>query len=351
MNSAARYLTPAVELLHEHPDFRPVVKPAPNGVEKAHKSPRPNPRPLTAHTAFDIYNSEHKETESIIDNLLFPGLTIFVARPKVGKSWWALQIAIAIATNTMLGGTLRVRKPGRVLYVALEESQRRTAPRLRKLTACSDFLEDIEFVYEIDPLMAGGAAQIDSYLTERPCALVVIDTFYAFSKQSERKNVDLLQADYNQINTLREVCEKHKCAMLLIHHARKAAGEGVDVVLGTSGISAACDAIWTLQRKTEGDCLLSITGREMEETVYGMRLESGEPFGWKITGRGAEANLSSERRAIVELLAEEPMVPKAIATALSKNPSTVRRLLQGLAKDGVIAKNGETYSLCSRGDQ
>ena len=302
-------------------------------------------KPLKAHTAFEVYNSEFKEPEPIIDSLLYNGLTIFVARPKVGKSWFALQIAIAIANGTSLGGCLRVRKPGRVLYIALEESQRRTAPRLRKLTGLTNSLEQIDFVYEIDPLMTGGAPQIDSHLTEHPCVLVVVDTFYAFSRQSERKNVDILQADYNQINTLREICEKHGCALLLIHHARKAPGAGIDVVLGTSGVTAACDHIWVLERKTEGDCLLTITSREIEETIYGMRLESGEPFGWRITGKGVEAELSAERRAIVDLLAEEPLVPKTIASMLKKNPSTIRRLLQNLVKDGVIAKNGETYSL------
>ncbi len=303
------------------------------------------PKSLKAHTAFEVYNSEFKEPEPIIDSLLYNGLTIFVARPKVGKSWFALQIAIAIANGTSLAGCLRVRKPGRVLYIALEESQRRTAPRLRKLTGLSNSLERIGFVYEIDPLMTGGATQIDAHLAEHPCVLIVVDTFYAFSRQSERKNVDILQADYNQINTLREICEKHGCALLLIHHARKAPGAGIDVILGTSGVTAACDHIWVLERKTEGDCLLTITSREIEETTYGMRLENGKPFGWRITGHGLEAGLTAERRAIVELLAEEPLVPKTIASMLKKNPNTVRRLLQKLVKDGVIAKNGDTYSL------
>jgi hypothetical protein len=44
-----------------------------------------------------------------------------------------------------------------------------------------------------------------------------------------------------------------------------------------------------LERKTEGDCLLAITSREIEETLYCMRLESGEPFGWRIMGEGMEA--------------------------------------------------------------
>lgn len=83
-----------------------------------------------------------------------------------------------------------------------------------------------------------------------------------------------------------------------------------------------------LERKTEGDCPLTITSREIEETVYGTRLESGEPFGWRITGKGVQAELSAGRRAIVDLLAEEPPLRKTIASMLKNNPSTIRRLLQ-----------------------
>jgi predicted transcriptional regulator len=79
-----------------------------------------------------------------------------------------------------------------------------------------------------------------------------------------------------------------------------------------------------------------------------MRLENGDTFGWRITGNGMEAELAAARREIVELLEEEPLVPKMIASMLKKNPSTVRRLLQKLAKNGVIVKDGEMYSLASR---
>jgi hypothetical protein len=77
-----------------------------------------------------------------------------------------------------------------------------------------------------------------------------------------------------------------------------------------------------LERKTEGDCLLAITSREIEETLYCMRLESGEPFGWRIMGEGMEAQLNAERREIIALLAEEPLAPREIASALKKNPNT-----------------------------
>ena len=324
--------------------------PGQNVAATAQASPRSSPKPLKAHSAFEVYNSSFKEPEPIIDRLLFAGLTIFVARPKVGKSWFALQIAIAIANSTMLAGCLRVRKPGKVLYLALEESQARTAPRLRKLTGPGDFLNDIAIVYQADALMAGGAAQIDAHLTENPCVLVVIDTFFAISKQAGRKDLDILQSDYNTINVLREICEKHGCGMLLIHHARKAEGDGVDVVLGTSGISAACDAIWSLKKTPQGDAFLTVRGREMEEVIYGMRFDNADPFGWRITGTGEEATLSTERRDILDLLRNEgPQVPKMIATLLKKNANTIRRLLQKLVKDGFVTKNSETYSVTADG--
>lgn len=308
-------------------------------------------QPLAAHSGLEVYHSEFAEPEPIIDRLLFPGLTIFVARPKVGKSWLALQIAVALTKSTLLAGCLRVRKTGKVLYLALEESQARTAPRLRKLTGPSDFLEDIHFCYAAQPLQAGGVEQIDAFLQQTPCTLVVIDTFFAFAKAAGRRDVDLLQDDYNKINSLRELCQRHGCAMLLIHHARKAEGDGVDVVLGTSGISAACDAIWALRRNIQGEHLLTVRGREMEEVVYGMKFEDGDHFGWRITGSGEEAMLSAERREIVKLLRSEgPQVPKRIAAMLgNKNANTVRRLLQKLVADGLIAKNGETYSLTQQG--
>jgi AAA domain len=330
-------------------ELREFLEPGQKKAERPQEPQAPEPRrrnALKAKSAFEIYNGVHEEPKPLIEGLLFAGLTILAARPKTGKSWLAMQIAIALANDTPLGGKLRVYKPGRVLYIALEEKERRTAPRLRKLTGPSDFLEDIHVVYAIDSLTGGGIVQIDDYLAEFPCVLVVIDTFFAFSRLSERKNVDVLQADYNAINTLRELSEKRSCAILLVHHTRKAVGDSIDTVLGTSGVTAACDAIWTLLRRPGADALLTITGREMEETIYGMHLETGEHFGWKIVSQGADAQLSRERLEIVEFLRSEgAQVPKAIATALKKNPTTVRRLLQMLLQDGYVTKNVETYDL------
>jgi RecA-family ATPase len=56
--------------------------------------------------------------------LLPEGLTILAGRPKCGKSWLALHIAMQVAAG---GRTLESTpvEPGPVLYLALEDTKRR----------------------------------------------------------------------------------------------------------------------------------------------------------------------------------------------------------------------------------
>src|SRR5438270_13468424 len=84
-------------------------------------------------------------------------------------------------------------------------------------------------------------------------------------------------------------------------HTRKAEGSAVDSLLGTTGISAACDCIWQLQKKPEGEAVLKVTGREVEEDSFALRFSKEEGnFGWQFTGgNGAHDSVSPKRRQIV----------------------------------------------------
>src|SRR5262249_46936948 len=201
--------------------------------------------------------------------------------------------------------------------------------RLRKLVSTPDVaLQNIEFIYHLFPLLAGGAAQLDAYLAEKPAELVIIDTLLAVVKASS--NRDLLRGDYSEGTVLRELAEKHKTAILVVHHLRKMGAEyGLDAVAGTTGLTAACDAVWVLKRGGTGECLLEVTGRETEEQTYALRFNTGEPFGWKLMAEGPGVGLSEERQEILELLKDEaPLKPAKMALLLKKNAVAVRRLVQ-----------------------
>ena len=59
----------------------------------------------------------------IVPGILPEGLTLLAGKPKLGKSWLALDIAVAVASGGSVLG--RECEPGPVLCLALEDNQRR----------------------------------------------------------------------------------------------------------------------------------------------------------------------------------------------------------------------------------
>ncbi len=82
-------------------------------------------------TAAELYLSKMVGLRPLLENALWDGLTLFVAPPKAGKSWFALQCAVMVAGGAELRG-LNPLERGPVLYGAFEEPAARTMARLAK---------------------------------------------------------------------------------------------------------------------------------------------------------------------------------------------------------------------------
>jgi RecA-family ATPase len=288
---------------------------------------------------YEIYRSEYPAPTFLFQRLLPNGLTILAGRPKSGKSWLTLQMAVCAALSTPFLDRFEIESAARVLYFGLEEGQQRTNLRLRKLLPENDVrLQNIGFLYQLRPLAQGGADELNEHLTRCPCELVVIDTFLAIANATSKR--DVMRGEYAEVNVLRKLAEQHKNAFVLVHHTRKmGADTGLDMVAGTTGITAACDAVMTLRKQPTGDSILEMTGREIEESTLALRLDTGDPFGWKLIGEGAEVAMSEQRLEIFELLKEDaPLKPAEVARRLKKNEVTVRRLIQKMAANGDIMK-------------
>jgi len=309
-------------------------------------APRPAPKakPPETKEATAIYDADYPDPEPIVEPILYPGLTILGGRPKVGKSWLALQLAIAVANQEKLAQYLEAKKTCRVLYVSLEDRERQIRYRLRRLAQDKRKLVKLRFLFELGPLMAGGAVTLDSELAARPVDVLIIDSLLAIVKQAKRANLDAMQADYNIVTTLRELGEKHSLALVLVAHTRKAAGEFLDSIQGTSGTTAAADAVWVLKRTPEGEAMLSVTGREVADNVFG--LKRIQDAAWTITGEGDEITQSEARKDILELLRDQgPMKVSKIAQQLRKAISGTHRLLNALCDSGhVVRTDHGTYA-------
>ena len=308
-------------------------------ISEAKRGTRPR-SPLQITDAGALYGMKFDEAPFLIDNMLTKGLTLLAGRPKVGKSWLTLQLALHVAHGTKVFGEYAAHQ-GRVTYCALEEPPRRTAARLHKLQPePTAYLGNIDFVYRLKPMLAGGAADLDAHLAEHPSELLIIDTLLAVSQG--RGNRDVFRADYAEVNVIRELAEKHGTAVLLVAHSRKASADyHVDSVAGTSGVTAAADAVWSLVKKPEGS-ILEISGREMEEATIALRLCTDEPFGWRKTGSGESARTSESRADIIAALRDEgALKPIEVARQTGKNAATVRRLLQEMLGAGQVFRNQE----------
>ena len=301
-----------------------------------------------------VYTTPVKDVVAVVDGFLYPGCTIFNARPKIGKSWLMLQSAIWLACGSAIAGRLRVCQPGKVLYLALEETEARTTRRMKKLTAPSDYLRDITFIYrkDIEAAALGGILQIDEYLKTHPgIRLVVIDTLLAFQRIERKKTNDLLLSDYNMIQPLQELAARHDVAIVIVDHSRKLGGDAIDVLSGSTGKSAAPDAVITLQRQGDGSCLLSVIHRDAEPQTYQMKLygdgDADHSFGWWVLAAGEDATTSAESQEVIELLRELPLGPAALARQLGRKEGTIRMRLKRLVERGRVNqdKDGKYHAL------
>jgi len=112
-----------------------------------------------------------------IESVLPHGLFILAGSAKVGKSWLALVMSRCVAS-----GDIFLNYPasqGDVLYLALEDSDKRLQRRLNKVSSMRDFDSptDMHFVAEANRLGRGLSEQISEFLDAHPhTRLIVIDT-------------------------------------------------------------------------------------------------------------------------------------------------------------------------------
>src|SRR6266540_3999994 len=74
------------------------------------------------------------EPRFAVDGLIPEGLAFMCGAPKLGKSWMALGLSIAVAAGGRALSAVQVER-GEALYLALEDSPRRLQSRLRMLLA------------------------------------------------------------------------------------------------------------------------------------------------------------------------------------------------------------------------
>lgn len=315
-------------------------------------SPAPKPRlsPETF-TAEELMAMDLPEPKWAIPGLLCQGLNILAGGQKLGKSWMAFAVAIAIALGGCVFGSIQVVE-GDVLYLALEDNRRRLQDRLKKLLNGSSAPARLHLCTEWPNLGDGGLTLLRQWLEGHPQArLIIIDTLKKV-RPARRGNGSAYDEDYDFMGAIKKLADEFDVCIVALHHVRKLAAEDVfDTVSGTIGLTGAADATLVLERQRgRNDALLHITGRDVEEKAAdeAMALEWCPITGiWTLVGSAEEYQQSDNRKKVVEVmrLTGRPLTPKEISDMLNWNRGTVRSLLHRMVTAGQILGEGDKYHL------
>ena len=132
------------------------------------------------------------------------GLFLIAARPKMGKSWLMLNLAVAVAAGGRALGQISVHG-GDVLYLALEDTPRRL--HLRLVTMLEDGAEAPERLAlqtAWPRLDVGGLDGIAAWLgNHRDARLVVVDTLAKVRGRQKRRETSLYDDDYDALAGLK----------------------------------------------------------------------------------------------------------------------------------------------------
>jgi hypothetical protein len=267
------------------------------------------------------------------------GLVLFGGRPKDGKSWFACQMALSMATGQALGGWLKVIDPGRVHLWALEDQYAITKDKMLKLLHGTrpDGLSGIRILPELaQPILNGGDQIIRRELEQSPAELLILDSLFKLTGEKQPHS-DISQRDYTVIDRVRKIALDFKCAAVIIMHTKKGAqgGNPIENLLGTSGTPAAADAVCELKRFRTGG-KLTVTGRSVPMDDFELAWQGGpDRWGWTIQEQGEQAGIGETAEEVLSYLeAQGAAKPADIARAVHKSFRSVWSALGRLQDKG-----------------
>ena len=291
-------------------------------------------------TANEIYHTEYPPVQWVVPDIIPEGLSKIDGGPKVGKSWLALHLGLAVSMGGSFMGHIRVEKKD-VVYLALEDSKRRIHNRLHKIG-----IEPPENFFIMTPAEWHGTANdLKTMLGEnKNIGLVMIDTLFMFHPI---ENANDYNSTYKPVSYLQRIATETETPIVLVHHTKKGkrdeTGQGwADQGMGSQGINGGVDTILLLEKpdgKEEGT--LRIKGRDVEDVCYRVKWDK-TICGWEIL----------EETAIVK---EKPGAVNEVLEIIKKHPEglTNKELTEITGKDkgniskytGILVEKNSIWSL------
>lgn len=311
------------ELLMSNPEeLKTAVAAAKRKVRKVYK------RGVASIAASDLQTAKIDPPEWLIPDVLPQGLAILCASSKVGKSWMAMQMCLAISRGKEFLDY--ASNQAGCLYLALEDGIFRLKDRLNKVLDGGKAPSNFYLSIKANGLDGGLIKQLDEEFEEHPdIKLIIIDTLQKV-RGSAKKDEIAYATDYRELGALKEYADNKRICIFLIHHLRKMADENdvFNMISGSNGIMGVCDTIFIIYKKKRQDenAVLFMTGRDNRQQDVVVHFDETK-YRWEMVGTAEEEERKRKKReyennpivkTVKDLLKQYPMGWKGTATDLIK---------------------------------
>jgi len=243
-----------------------------------------------------ILGASYKLTAWLIQGLIPEGLTIIGGLPKVAKSYFAYDIALACGGQGLGLGHFGVT-PGRVAYLAIEDDAADTQQRIWELRPGITELANVFFLHgEAVPSISDGLVDyLRLKVTAHDLSLVIIDPLSYVYDPKIGKQTDSFREAKEMLLPLRQLARELHFSLVFVDHRRKQSKDDADVfqtLYGSVAKYALADAMIMIVRRDE-EVTLHCRGRKIKDQVITCELAfvDGHAY-WKV--HAAQEALSSE---------------------------------------------------------
>ncbi len=266
--------------------------------------------------------------------LTLGSVSLVVAKPKVGKSTLARNLALAVSTgDDFLGWKTHA---GSVVYLALEERPEDIKADFRAMGATGQ--EPIYIHAAGTP--QGAIPELVKVVRERKPQLVVIDPLFRLARVRDEK---AYAETYQALGPLIDLARETGTHILLVHHAGKSMkADAIDAPLGSTALGGAVSTLVHLKRADGYRTLQTVqrTGEDFPETILSFDPATRQLF---LGGSKADAERGEIEERILGYLkdAGEPKEQAEIRAGVEGATKTIWAALTALVAQGKVTKAGE----------
>lgn len=200
---------------------------------------------------------------------------IIGGEPKCGKSFLALDLAVAVASGLPCLRRFAVSQPGRVLLYPAEDALHIVRRRLQGICAAAGAtLAQLDVQVITAPSLRldldADPARLDETVARLKPRLLILDPFVRLHRIDENVSGEVAPV----LAFLRELQRRHGVAVAVVHHARKGASaiRAGQALRGSSEFHAWGDSNLYLRRDTDDRIVLTVEHRAAAATP-GVTLE------------------------------------------------------------------------------